>query len=637
MAMTLLVNAGDPNASDCGNGSLKHPFKTISRAAELARPGDTVFVRAGIYRERITPCRGGENGAPITYQAAPGESVIIKGSDIWRPEWKPTGLHSLILEGRFDQTCLSTYRAFFTPAKRLLGFTLGQIFVDGEYLSEAPDLESLAKHPGCWKLATSGDSLLVHFPPSSILPQSRLIEITVRDRLFAPHVRGLGHIHVRGFIFEHCANQFPSGFWKSRGEDGSPQAGAVSCRSGHHWLVEHNTIRWAKTIGLDCGAEGGFDLEGEQPKPAITGYHVIRNNVFSDNGAGGVAGADSIETQILYNRFERNNCLGWTAPETGGIKVHKFIGGVIEGNIFLDNDCFAIWLDNVWHNSRVSRNVALSSRGAGIFIEMGEGPCLVEHNVVAFTRNGDGIYTHDASGVTVAHNLLYCNSHFGVYMRTVTERSYINPDGTSVRVSTSDQQILNNVFVDNWRGHICMPFPSDKLGRGNVSDYNLFINGTQWHWEGLGFHKFALTTCDGRIDRDEVIDFFEAAFAERQMAENSQSFLIRWLEQPYLSIESWRSITGFDEHSVAPKMHTGMVENGAIEKGSTTIAARGLYFSVTSGLPFLLLRCPRVLGTVRDFYQMPLQDTSVTPGPFQHFRNGENHFPLSPLDSSLLA
>jgi hypothetical protein len=71
-----------PDGADSADGSAGRPFRTISRAAELALPGDTVTVHAGEYREWVRPRRGGLSGTRrITYQAAPGEQVVIKGSE----------------------------------------------------------------------------------------------------------------------------------------------------------------------------------------------------------------------------------------------------------------------------------------------------------------------------------------------------------------------------------------------------------------------------------------------------------------------------------------------------------------------------------------------------------------------------
>ncbi len=65
------------------SGSAQQPLKTISAAARLAQPGDVVTVHAGTYRERVTPPRGGTSDQQrITYQAAPGEKVVIKGSEV---------------------------------------------------------------------------------------------------------------------------------------------------------------------------------------------------------------------------------------------------------------------------------------------------------------------------------------------------------------------------------------------------------------------------------------------------------------------------------------------------------------------------------------------------------------------------
>ena len=70
------------DGSDGADGSKGRPLLTISRAAERARPGDTVVVHAGVYREWVCPPRGGlSDQRRITYEAAPGEHVVVKGSE----------------------------------------------------------------------------------------------------------------------------------------------------------------------------------------------------------------------------------------------------------------------------------------------------------------------------------------------------------------------------------------------------------------------------------------------------------------------------------------------------------------------------------------------------------------------------
>jgi hypothetical protein len=58
-------------------------LRTISAAAARAQAGHVITVHEGIYRERITPPRGGTSDANrIVYQPAPGERVVISGAEV---------------------------------------------------------------------------------------------------------------------------------------------------------------------------------------------------------------------------------------------------------------------------------------------------------------------------------------------------------------------------------------------------------------------------------------------------------------------------------------------------------------------------------------------------------------------------
>jgi len=621
-------------ASDKGPGTKDKPFKTISRAALLAMPGDTVLVHAGTYRERVTPAKGGLPGQSIVYMAYPGEKVYVKGSEIWKPIWQKIQGHEGVYSGKLDGKMFGAFNPFLVTAKRLFGKkSLGQVFVNGEQLTETDNKEDLYITSGSWMISPKGDTLYTHFMPTAEKVEKHLVEITVRDRIFAPHERGLGYITVRGFDFEHCANQFPSGFYNPRGGNGAPQAGAIGTRSGNHWIIEFNTIRYAKGLGLDCGSEGAYDIEGDQPMPENVGFHIICNNIISDNGAGGIAGYKQTGSKILNNLIERNNSLGWTAPETGGIKVHFFYDGLIEGNIIRDNDCSGIWLDNVWYNSRVTRNVIINSTGHGIFVELGEGNCLVDNNVIAFTKTGDGIYTHDASGVTIAHNLFYANSHFGIYMRIVTDRMTKGEKGDRVMAGTKNEQILNNVFIDNYRGPISIPLASERV-KNNISDYNLFINGTQWQWEGLSPHSFVLNLGNGINDKEQnkkaLAKALTDAFAKMNLPKEEQPNIALWLQQPFLTFDWWKAITGNDQHSFATAIEKGKVENGAIEKGSMSFAPGEMYIQFQTDKPFRQVKCNPVPGVDKDFYGRTMPSKDLLPGPFQVFKEGYNQMILRP-------
>jgi hypothetical protein len=64
--------------SDSNPGTLSQPLRTIQAAADKVQPGQTVLVKGGVYYERVINLRrGGTPTAPVTFQAAPGERVVI--------------------------------------------------------------------------------------------------------------------------------------------------------------------------------------------------------------------------------------------------------------------------------------------------------------------------------------------------------------------------------------------------------------------------------------------------------------------------------------------------------------------------------------------------------------------------------
>ena len=81
--MTIYVDA---SALHTGTGTKEAPFKTIQEAACEARPGDTVLVAPGIYREAVDPIHAGTADLRITYRSAQPGQAHITGSEpvkIW--------------------------------------------------------------------------------------------------------------------------------------------------------------------------------------------------------------------------------------------------------------------------------------------------------------------------------------------------------------------------------------------------------------------------------------------------------------------------------------------------------------------------------------------------------------------------
>ena len=72
-----------PNGSDSADGSIGSPRRTILAASKLLRPGDTLLVRGGTYRDpggyNWASTASGTSSARITVRAYPGETPVFDG------------------------------------------------------------------------------------------------------------------------------------------------------------------------------------------------------------------------------------------------------------------------------------------------------------------------------------------------------------------------------------------------------------------------------------------------------------------------------------------------------------------------------------------------------------------------------
>ena len=77
--------ARDIFVSKAGNnnntGAENSPYLTIQKAANVAVAGDVVYVKAGIYRETVTPANNGASGNPIVFKAFGDGDVTINATE----------------------------------------------------------------------------------------------------------------------------------------------------------------------------------------------------------------------------------------------------------------------------------------------------------------------------------------------------------------------------------------------------------------------------------------------------------------------------------------------------------------------------------------------------------------------------
>lgn len=473
---------------DFEDGTKDHPFRTISKAALLAMPGDRVIVHEGEYREWVKPAQGGTSSVSrITYEAAEGERVVIKGSEqitCWEP-----------VEGSVWKAVLpNSFFGTYNPYKEVLGgdwfiypndnsLHAGDVYLNGKSFYEAKSLEEVknpvirtegvnppwTRHPEPilhpedtmyqWYAETDQETTVIYANFQGVNPNEELTEINVRKCCFYPEKTGLNYITVRGFEMAQAACP-----WTPPTAD---QPGLLGTNWSKGWIIENNKIHDAKCSGISIGKEAstghnlctrthrkpGYQYQMEAVFRArqigwskeTIGSHVIRNNEIYDCGQNGIVGHmgcvfSEIAHNHIYNIAVKHEYFGY---EIGGIKLHAAIDVQIHHNN-IHNCTLGTWLDWQAQGTRVSKNLYYAN-DRDLMVEVTHGPYLVDNNIFASDYNFDNI----AQGGAYLHNLC-CGT---MRREDVLDRStpYHFPHTTEVAGTTvvysGDDRIYQNVFL----------------------------------------------------------------------------------------------------------------------------------------------------------------------------------------------
>ena len=100
-----------PTGLPAGNGSAANPWSLTAAISPLspAGPGDTVWLRGGVYRGQFNSYAAGDSNAPVTFRGMPGERVTIDGVETNETTFIIYGPHSIYRD--FELTNSKTNRA----------------------------------------------------------------------------------------------------------------------------------------------------------------------------------------------------------------------------------------------------------------------------------------------------------------------------------------------------------------------------------------------------------------------------------------------------------------------------------------------------------------------------------------------
>lgn len=413
-----------PAASDENPGTSDKPFKTISRAVKEVKPGDTVVIEDGVYRESVKITTSGTQAQPITYRAAPMANVTITGA-IQITDWKREEGEASIFSTPWPYKYTGWAKGRTQPDDdyHIMIGRAEQIHVDNYPLLQVLSRDHLAR--GTFYVDIPNQRLYVHDRTGmDIVKQRSIVEASVRQILWDCQA---SFVRLRGLRFRHACN--------------TAQMGAVTV------VGDHNVLE-------DCVIE---DMNASGSAFVGTGL-TVRRCVFRNNGWSGFdvgLGHDFLMTECLC---ENNNTKNWNRDWGAVNKLVLCRKAVIEKSIFRDNRGHGVWFDIGNEDCTVRNCLIMNNENAGIFYEISYGLHAHDNVIIgnglaprfgAWGANG-GIAISSSPYCLVERNLLIANKE-GIQFREQGRTTNTIGDESSKQyaVWNHDNTIRNNVIAYN--------------------------------------------------------------------------------------------------------------------------------------------------------------------------------------------
>ncbi len=477
-----------PQGNDANDGSAAKMLKTISAAAQQAQPGNVVTVHEGVYRERIDPPRGGLSETNrIVYQAAPGERVEIKGSEVvkhWEKvrgdTWKVVIPNAFF--GKFNPYGDLIHGDWFGANGRQ--HHTGAVYLNGDWLAEAAKLDDALEPVGktpLWFGQVDQNETAIWAQFQGVDPNEQLVEINVRQSVFYPSKPGVNYITVRGFALRQAATPWAP--------PTAEQIGLIGTHWSKGWIIENNTVSHSRCSGITLGKYGdewdnkagtaqGYvgtihrALDNGWSKENI-GHHVVRNNAISHCEQAGIVGSLGAAFSLVAGNTIHDIHVQrlFSGAEMAGIKFHGAINVEIRHN-HIYRTIRGIWLDWMAQGTRVTGNLFHDNLLQDMFVEVNHGPFLVDNNIflspmTIIVCSQGGAYVHNLIAGSI--KLDPYNSRRTPFLKahsTEVAGLHDNPCG--------DDRFYNNLFVE--RGDLSQ-YDAAKLPVGMHG--NVFLRGAK--------------------------------------------------------------------------------------------------------------------------------------------------------------
>ncbi|MFP4107222.1 MAG: right-handed parallel beta-helix repeat-containing protein [Phycisphaerae bacterium] len=431
-----------PKGDDVNPGTRQEPLRTLSRAAEMLKPGDVCIIAGGVYRETVTPAASGDRGDSIIFRAAAGQKVVISGIEPLDGWEKKGEVFEAKSAGRFDQ-----------------------LFVDGEMMT-------LARFPNRGKDRFKPEKLEVTVDGKTAEIEKRQGSQTdwTGATLWAMGGRGwvAGTAEVAGSDNGRLTLKSKIPFFSKGTGTGYLEGHPAALDAPGEWVHTDRTVRLIPPKGVDprkvqvqtTRRRWGFDLSGRK-HIRIEGIRFFATSVNTDKADGCVIDRCRFEwpswRRDIRGGFNRDKGI---SIESGGLGVvlggeknvlsssilSRGVGdGVsvygrnnrVENCIIHDfntsaSDCAPVDLTGEGHT--VTKCTIYNAGRSGVLHrKLKKGTITYNHiyNIGLMTNDLGGTYcfTTDGAGTEIAYNRIHdvhCKTGVGIYIDNFSKNFLIH-------------------------------------------------------------------------------------------------------------------------------------------------------------------------------------------------------------------
>jgi len=379
------VSAADYYVAKDGSGD----YSSIQAAADIAQGGDTIYVRAGTYNERVTPKNSGSPDNYITYTAYPEEEVIINGDGISIGWWN--GLFDI------DQKSYIKVSGFRIEDSRYNGIRIKEsdnIIIEKNHMYHTYSCGIEVQYSSNI-IIDNNEVELAHSWNTPYSGSDEAISIVVTDTF-----------EVKNNYVHDCNKE---------GIDVK-----VSSSNGK---VYNNHVHDTQAVGIYI--DGGYYTEYGYPGTDQFSIDVYQNIVHETGGGIIVAneGGGGSEDIHIYNNLVYN-CRG------AGLELFQY-PGTVKGVRFVNN-------------------VVYNNNDGIFFLDPEAEDCVIRNNIFSNNNNNAIITNYGGSTgrVTVDHNLIDGSTQINGDDPVIGNPNFVNPSNRDFHLQSSSPAIDQGSPVD---------------------------------------------------------------------------------------------------------------------------------------------------------------------------------------------